>query len=60
MWLKGDANYTDFKLVEEKKNQTTEQPNSHSLKGSLTNNKPITKLVRPQFTYIMPFRVVCF
>lgn len=30
MWLEGDTNYTDFKLVEEKKNQTTEQPNSHS------------------------------
>lgn len=59
MWLEGDANYTDFKLVEEKK---IKQPSNqiHILKGSLINNKPITKLVRPQFTYIMPFRVVCF
>lgn len=59
MWLEGDANYTDFKLVEEKK---IKQPSNqiHILKGSLTHNKPITKLVRPQFTYIMPFRVVCF
>lgn len=37
MWLEGDANYTDFKLVEEKK---IKQPSNqiHILKGSLTNN----------------------